>query len=278
MGCGPSRDGFSKAAQPEKFASVVPTSGQPMLVATDVHRHFEGMRAVDGVSIEVPRGQITGLIGPNGAGKSTFMAVLAGTLPATSGTILFEGQDITHMPAYMRARRGVVRTFQLPSEFARLTVLENLLVAAQDNRGDSLFGALMGKRYWIADERRLVEQARGLLSRFGMTAKESDYAGTMSGGQKRLIEIMRALMLKPRLLLLDEPMSGVHPKIVLEIQHYLESLRTEGLTILMVEHELHMVERLCDTVVVMAQGKVIGSGTMASLRRQREIVDAYLVG
>jgi branched-chain amino acid transport system permease protein len=257
---------------------VAVTAAQRMLVATDVHRHFEGMRAVDGVSIEVPRGQITGLIGPNGAGKSTLLAVLAGTLPASSGTITFEGQDITRMPAYMRARKGLVRTFQLPSEFARMTVLENLLVAAQDNRGDSLFGALMGKRYWIADERRLVERARGLLSRFGMTAKESDYAGTMSGGQKRLIEIMRALMLKPRLLLLDEPMSGVHPKIVLEIQHYLEALRAEGLTILMVEHELHMVERLCDTVVVMAQGKVIGSGTMASLRRQREIVDAYLVG
>jgi branched-chain amino acid transport system ATP-binding protein/branched-chain amino acid transport system permease protein len=254
------------------------TSERPMLIATDVHRHFEGMRAVDGVSIEVPRGQITGLIGPNGAGKSTFMAVLAGTLPSTSGTILFEGRDVTRMPAYKRARLGLVRTFQLPSEFARLTVLENLLVAAPNHRGDSLFGALMGKRYWIGDERRLVEEARGLLGRFGMTAKESDYAGTMSGGQKRLIEIMRALMLKPRLLLLDEPMSGVHPKIVEEIQHYLEKLREEGMTILMVEHELHMVERLCDTVIVMAQGKVIGSGTMTSLRRQREIVDAYLVG
>ena len=250
----------------------------PMLVARDIHRHFEGMRAVDGMSIDVPRGQITGLIGPNGAGKSTLMAVLAGTLPSTSGTIAFEGNDITHMPAYTRARRGLVRTFQLPSEFARLTVLENLLVAAPDNRGDSLWGAMMGKSYWRADEDRLVTQARALLKRFGMTAKESDYAGTMSGGQKRLIEIMRALMLKPKLLLLDEPMSGVHPSIVLEIQHYLESLRAEGVTILMVEHELHMVERLCDSVIVMAQGKVIGSGTMASLRRQPEIVDAYLVG
>ncbi len=249
-----------------------------MLVATDVHRHFEGLHAVDGVSIEVAPGKITGLIGPNGAGKSTFMAVLAGTLPATAGKIVFDGADITHVPAYQRARRGLVRTFQLPSEFARLTVLENLVVAAPDNRGDTLFGAIMGKRYWIADERRLVERARTLLDRFGMSAKESDYAGNMSGGQKRLIEIMRALMLRPRLLLLDEPMSGVHPKIVLEIQRYLEDLRSEGFTILMVEHELHMVERLCDTVVVMAQGKVIGSGTMSSLRKQREIVDAYLVG
>jgi branched-chain amino acid transport system ATP-binding protein len=249
-----------------------------MLVATDIHRHFEGMRAVDGVSLEVVPGKITGLIGPNGAGKSTFMAVLAGTLPATSGTIVFDGEDITHLPAYQRARRRLVRTFQLPSEFAQLTVLENLLVAAPDNRGDSLFGALMGKRYWHEDENRLIEEARGLLKRFGMSAKESDYAGTMSGGQKRLIEIMRALMLHPRLLLLDEPMSGVHPKIVEEIQYYLQDLRAGGLTILMVEHELHMVERLCDTVVVMAQGKVIGSGTMSSLRRQQEIVDAYLVG
>jgi branched-chain amino acid transport system ATP-binding protein len=251
---------------------------QPMLVATDIHRHFEGMRAVDGVSLEVRPGKITGLIGPNGAGKSTFLAVLAGTLPATSGTIVFDGEDISRLPAYMRARHRLVRTFQLPSEFARLTVLENLLVAAPKHRGDSLFGALMGKRYWIDDERRLVGEARALLKRFGMSAKESDYAGTMSGGQKRLIEIMRALMLHPRLLLLDEPMSGVHPKIVEEIQHCLEDLRAEGLTILMVEHELHMVDRLCDTVVVMAQGKVIGSGTMSSLRRQPEIVDAYLVG
>src|SRR5579872_292536 len=145
-----------------------------MLFARDVHRHFEGMRAVDGVSIDVARGRITGLIGPNGAGKSTFMAVLAGTLPATSGTITFDGQDITRLPPYMRARRGLVRTFQLPSEFGRLTVLENLLVAAPDNRGDSLWGALMGPRYWKADEERLVSQARGLLRRFGMSAKESD--------------------------------------------------------------------------------------------------------
>jgi branched-chain amino acid transport system ATP-binding protein/branched-chain amino acid transport system permease protein len=249
-----------------------------MLAAEEVHRHFEGMHAIDGVSLEIPRGQITGLIGPNGAGKSTFMAVLAGTLPASSGRIIFDGQDITRLPAYRRARRGLVRTFQLPSEFARLTVLENLLVAAPGNRGDSLWGALLGRRYWIRDEERLVEEARGLLRRFGMSAKESDYAGMMSGGQKRLIEIMRALMLHPRCLLLDEPMSGVHPRIIEEIQDYLQMLRSEGLTIVMVEHELHLVERLCDSVFVMAQGKLIGTGTMASLRRQREIVDAYLVG
>lgn len=249
-----------------------------MLVARDIHRHFEGMHAVDGVSIEVMPGHITGLIGPNGAGKSTFMAVLAGTLPASSGSIVFRGEDITRLPAYQRARRGLVRTFQLPSEFGQLTVLENLLVAAPDNRGESLLGALLGKRYWSRDETRLVAQARGLLKRFGLLSKESDYAGMLSGGQKRLVEIMRALMLRPRLLLLDEPMSGVHPSIVDEIASYLESLRDEGLTICVVEHELHIVDRLCDPVVVMAQGRVIGRGSMTQLRQQREVVDAYLVG
>src|ERR1700687_490007 len=251
---------------------------QPMLTARDVHRHFEGLHAVDGVSLEVPKGQITGLIGPNGAGKSTFLAVLAGTLPASSGTIVFDGEDVTALPAFRRARRGLVRTFQLPSEFAQLTVLENLLAAAPDNRGDSLRGALLGKRYWKGDKDRLVERARVLLDRFRMSAKESDYASSLSGGQKRLVEIMRALMLQPRLLLLDEPMSGVHPSIVGEIAAYCEALRDEGLTILIVEHELHMIERLGNPVIVMAQGVVIGQGTMTALRQRREIVDAYLVG
>ena len=249
-----------------------------LLVATAVERHFEGMRAVDEVSIEVRPNRITGLIGPNGAGKSTFMAVLAGTLPASGGRIEFDGSDITKLPTFRRARLGLVRTFQLPSEFARLTVLENLLVAAPDNRGESLGAALLGRWYWKRDEERLVTQARDLLDRFRMREKESDYAGNLSGGQKRLVEIMRALMLRPRLLLLDEPMAGVHPSIVAEIASYLEGLRDDGLTILMVEHELAMVERLCDPVVVMAQGKVLGQGSLASLRRQREIVDAYLVG
>lgn len=264
--------------------AVMPSAGEPavaerpLLVASHVSRHFEGVRAVEDVSIDVLPGRITGLIGPNGAGKSTLLAVLAGTLPASSGTITFDGDDVTALPAFKRARRGLVRTFQLPSEFGQLTVLENLLAAAPNNRGDSLGGALLGKRYWKADEDRLVEQARVLLDRFRMSAKESEYSSSLSGGQKRLVEIMRALMLQPRLLLLDEPMSGVHPSIVGEIADYCEALRDEGLTILLVEHELHMIERMCNPVVVMAQGSVIGQGTMTALRQQREIVDAYLVG
>ncbi len=251
---------------------------EPLLSAEGVERRFEGLRAVDGVSLAVYPGRITGLIGPNGAGKSTLLAVLAGTLPASAGKIVLDGEDVTRLPAYQRARRGLVRTFQLSSEFAQLTVLENLLVAAPRHRGDSLFAALRGKPYWWADERRLVERARELLTRFRMSDKESEYAGNLSGGQKRLVEIMRALMLMPRVLLLDEPMAGVHPSVVDEIAFFLESLREEGLAILMVEHELSMVDRLCDPVIVMAQGQVIGRGSMSALRQQREIVEAYLVG
>jgi ABC-type branched-subunit amino acid transport system ATPase component len=251
---------------------------EPLLVARDVHRHFEGMRAVDGVSIDVPPGRLTGIIGPNGAGKSTFLAVLAGTLPATSGSIVFAGEDVTELPAYKRARKGLVRTFQLSSDFGQLTVLENLLATAPGNRGDSLWGALLGRRYWGDDERRLVAEARELLDRFRMRASENEYAANLSGGQRRLVEIMRALMRHPRLLLLDEPMAGVHPSVVNEIATYLEDLRASGLTILMVEHQLPMVERLCDHVIAMAQGRVIGQGSMATLRRQREMLDAYLVG
>jgi len=249
-----------------------------MLEISGLTKSFSGFVAVADVSFTVDTRKIAAVIGPNGAGKSTLLAVLAGTLPASSGSITFDGRDIARLPAYRRARLGVVRTFQLSSEFGQLTVLENLLATAPGNRGDSLVGALLGRRHWGADERRLVAEARDLLDRFRMRAMEDEYAGNLSGGQKRLVEIMRALMLRPRLLLLDEPMAGVHPAVVHEIARTLEALRDDGLTILMVEHQLGMVERLCDPVIVMAQGQVIGEGSLASLRRQREVVDAYLVG
>jgi ABC-type branched-subunit amino acid transport system ATPase component len=275
---GPARPSLPRQRHETREPAAAADRGQLLLRAEGVERRFEGLRAVDGVSIAVEAGRITGLIGPNGAGKSTLLAVLAGTLPPSAGRIFLDGRDVTGLPAYQRARRGLARTFQLSSEFAHLTVMENLLVAVPRQPGDSLLGALRGKSYWGADERFLVEGARELLARFRMSATESAYAGDLSGGQKRLVEIMRALMLRPRVLLLDEPMAGVHPSVVEEIASSLESLRQEGLAIMMVEHELSMVDRLCDPVIVMAQGKIIGRGSMSSLRRQREIVDAYLVG
>jgi ABC-type branched-subunit amino acid transport system ATPase component len=172
----------------------------------------------------------------------------------------------------------VIRTFQLSAEFARLTVLENLLVAAPNQKGESLWGAELGRLYWGRSEGALVDQARDVLDRFAMTAKENELAGNLSGGQKRLLEIMRALMARPRLLLLDEPFAGVNPTLAREIEQYLLGLRDEGLSMIMVEHELAVVERVCDPVVVMAQGRVISQGSMKDVTSRREVLDAYLIG
>jgi ABC-type branched-subunit amino acid transport system ATPase component len=252
---------------------------RPVVLETvDVVREFGGVRAVAGVSIQVRKGTLTGLIGPNGAGKSTLLAMLAGTLPVTSGKIIYEGRDITGVPAFRRARLGLVRTFQLASEFKRLTVMENLLSAVPGNRGDTFRGSLLGKRYWQADETAAIARAEAILERFGLEQFGNHYAGDLSGGQRRLVEIMRALMAEPATLLLDEPMAGVHPNLARRIGNELVALCAEGMTILMVEHELAIMDEFCDPVVVMAEGAVLAEGTMQQLRGRSEVVEAYLVG
>jgi ABC-type branched-subunit amino acid transport system ATPase component len=252
--------------------------GETVLQAVDVVREFGGMRAVDGVGFEIHRGTLTGLIGPNGAGKSTTLAMLAGTLPATSGQVLYLGRDVTGVPAFRRARAGLVRTFQLASEFKRLTVMENLLSAVGGQRGDSLRGALLGKRYWRGDEAASAERALAMLERFGLEKYANSYAGDLSGGQRRLVEIMRALMAEPQVLLLDEPMAGVHPHLARQIGGELLELCAGGMTIVMVEHELAIMDEFCDPVIVMAEGRVLAEGTMRALRERSEVVEAYLVG
>jgi ABC-type branched-subunit amino acid transport system ATPase component len=248
------------------------------LVVKALHRDFHGVRAVDGASFRALGGRITGLIGPNGAGKSTVLTMIAGALKPSAGSVAFGGLDVTGLAPHKIAKLGIVRTFQISSEFSRMTVLENLLVAAPRQRGDTLRGALLGKWYWRGEEAALVERARGLLERFDMKASQDEYAGNMSGGQKRLLEVMRGLMAEPKLLLLDEPMAGVNPSLARRIEGYLLELRDEGLSMLMVEHELSVVERLCDPIVVMAQGRVIAEGTMELIRADQEVLDAYLIG
>jgi len=249
-----------------------------VLQAVDLSRDFGGVHAVSGVSLAVRPGTLTGLIGPNGAGKSTLLALLAGTDRPSAGKILYQGNDITSLPAYRRARIGLIRTFQLASEFKRLTVMENLLTAAPGHRGDSLRGAVAGRRYWRGDEAAMITRAEAILRRFGLTDLANSYAGDLSGGQRRLVEIMRALMTEPAVLLLDEPMAGVHPELARRIGMALTGLCREGMTILMVEHELAIMDEFCDPVVVMAEGSVLAQGTMAELRERTEVVEAYLVG
>ncbi|HVB52699.1 MAG TPA: branched-chain amino acid ABC transporter ATP-binding protein/permease [Candidatus Acidoferrales bacterium] len=252
--------------------------GGPILSTEGVVVSFGDLRAVDGVSVGIERGRLTGLIGPNGAGKSTLLSALAGTVTASQGRILYEGQDVTQMPTYLRARAGLVRTFQLASEFKRLTVIENLLSAVPDQRGDTFRGALRGRRYWRQEETAAVEEARGLMAQFGLIEEADTYAGNLSGGQRRLVEIMRALMTRPQLLLLDEPMAGIHPTLARKIGKSLQALCGEGMTILLVEHELAFMDEFCEPVVVMAEGRVLAEGTMSQLRGQPEVVEAYLVG
>ena len=253
-------------------------SAAAVLDVRDLRIDFGGVHAVDGASFTIPHGRITGLIGPNGAGKSTALKLIAGALRPSAGTIVYNGEDIAGKPAWEVARRGLIRTFQLSAEFGRLTVLENLLVAAPDQRASSFAGALRGKRYWGRQQRELVQQARGLLADFELTSKADEYAATLSGGQKRLLEMARALMARPRLLLLDEPLAGVNPTLRLAVEDHLQRLRDEGLTMVMVEHELGAVERCCESVIVMAQGRVLATGSMEQMRANEEVVDAYLVG
>ena len=271
-------------ARPPPILSRLAGGGEPregsgfILSAEAVGVTFGGTRAVDGVSVSIGRGRLTGLIGPNGAGKSTFLSTLAGTVKATDGRILYQGQDMTSTPAYQRARAGIVRTFQLASEFKRLTVVENLLSAVPGQKGDTLTGALRGRRFWRSEELAAVEEAKELMDQFGLLEYADTYAGQLSGGQRRLVEIMRALMARPQLLLLDEPMAGIHPTLALKIGKSLQELCSDGMSILLVEHELAFMDEFCEPVIVMAEGRILGEGTMADLRGQAEVVEAYLVG
>jgi branched-chain amino acid transport system permease protein len=249
-----------------------------MLDIVDLSCSFGGVRALDNVSLSVAPGELLGIIGPNGAGKSTLLKIVTGTERATGGRVVFNGQDITGHNPHRLAQRGLLRTFQIPAEFARLTVLENLMSVAPGQRGGSAGGALLGKRYWRGQQSDTVERARQLLSRFGLAHIEDQYAGELSGGQKRLLEMMRALMVQPSLLLLDEPMAGVDPTLRVRLENHLADLHEAGLTMVMVEHEMGIVERLCSRIVVLAEGRVLAEGAMRELRSDEAVLEAYLAG
>ncbi len=265
-----------RPAQP--LVGVPAASGPPILAIDGLVRDFGGVRAVNGATFSVDRGTITGLIGPNGAGKSTTLGIMSGFIKPGAGSVWFDGDDVTKVPAYRRARRGLIRTFQLSREFGTLTTIENLIVAAPRARSESPLGVVGGRRYWGAEERANTERARQLLARFQMEDKAYERARNLSGGQKRMLEVMRAVMAKPALLLLDEPTAGLSPSLTDRLGDACLALRDEGLSIILVEHELATVERLCDNVIVMVQGSVFAEGTMADLRARKEVQEAYIAG
>jgi ABC-type branched-subunit amino acid transport system ATPase component len=243
------------------------------LAVEEAVRAFDGVRALDGATLEVEQGSITGLIGPNGAGKSTLFSCVSGFLRPQSGRVLLDGRRIDRRPAHRIAGAGLVRTFQTPRVFGRMTVLENVLLGAPRHPGERLGGALAGR----AREREARARAGELLELVRLDGHASELAGTLSGGQRKLLDLVRALMAEPRILLLDEPMAGVSPTLRVELVAHIVGLRErDGITLLIAEHDLDFVMRACDRVVVMNDGRVIAQGTPEDVRHDEKVVDAYL--
>ena len=261
------------------LASVASEPGaakpDPVLVADDVVRRFGGLTAVEVEHVEIQRGVITALIGPNGAGKTTFFNLLTGFDKPDSGTWTYNGKPLSGVSAYKVARLGMVRTFQLTKALSRLTVMENMRLGATGQRGESLLRAMIPV-LWRTQESENTERARALLQRFKLDTKADDFAGSLSGGQRKLLEMARALMVGPELVMLDEPMAGVKPALKQTLLGHVKSLRDEGMTVLFVEHDMDMVRDISDWVIVMAEGKIIAEGPPTVVMGDQRVIDAYL--
>lgn len=263
----------------EALTGVAPEPGvakpDAILAADGVVRQFGGLTAVDVEHLEVQRGTITALIGPNGAGKSTFFNLVSGFDTPTQGTWSFNGTDISRLAAHKIARRGMVRTFQLTKALMRLTTLENVMLGAPGQTGESLWRAPL-RFMWGAQERENVARAEELLERFNLAHMRDEFAGTMSGGQRKLLEMARALMVQPDLVMLDEPMAGVNPALTQSLLGHIQALRDEGVTIILVEHDMDVIMSISDWVVCFAEGRVIAEGRPDDIRRDKAVIDAYL--
>lgn len=250
-------------------------AADPILVVQSVVRRFGGLVAVSVEHLDVQRNTITALIGPNGAGKTTFFNVLTGFDRADGGHWKFDGVDVSGWPAYRVARQGMVRTFQLTKALSGLTLLDNMLLGASGQSGERMLVAPFRFR-WRAAERAARERALALLDDFGLSARRSDLAATLSGGQRKLLEMARALMVEPKLVMLDEPMAGVNPALVQSLLGHVQRLRDEGRTVVFVEHDMDVVMSISDRVVCMAEGQVIANGTPAEVVGNQAVIDAYL--
>ena len=249
--------------------------GEPILTVRGVHRSFGGVLAVSVDELHVEAGSIVALIGPNGAGKTTFFNVLTGFERADGGTWSFEGRDLSGKPAYAIARAGMVRTFQTARVFPRLSVLDNVRLGATEQQGERLSRALV-RKVWRGQEQDLGERAAELVEWVGLGAKRDDLAGTLSGGQRKLLELARAVMARPRLLMLDEPMAGVNPALRQSLLDRIRELAADGITVLFVEHDMDVVSSIAELVVCMAEGEIIASGTPGQVAANELVIEAYL--
>ncbi len=252
---------------------------QSMITLDHVSVSFGGLRAVDDVSFDIPAGCITGLIGPNGAGKTTLFNAIAGDLAVNSGRVLLEGRDITRLKPHERAVLGLARTFQIPREFARLTVIENFMAAAQAPLGENVLNVVFGRRLYRAEEETSYRAAMETIAFLELSPVAREKAGNLSGGQKKLLELGRALMRNPKIVLLDEIGAGINRTLLAKIAEKIILLNRErGLTFCLIEHDLDYVSKLCSDVIVMAQGKVMTRGTVDQLRRDERVIEVYFGG
>jgi neutral amino acid transport system ATP-binding protein len=275
----PANNRAKATAAKAALAGIEPRPGvpkpDPIFISDHINRHFGGLVAVDVEHLEVQRGSITALIGPNGAGKTTFFNNITGFDSPNSGTWSFDGISLQGKPAYRIARDGMVRTFQLTKVLTKLTVLENMRLGAQQQSGESIFKSLI-PALWRSQERAVTQQALTLLEQFNLMHVKDEFAGALSGGQRKLLEMARAMMARPTMLMLDEPMAGVNPALTQSLLEQIKELREEGITVFFVEHDMDMVRDISDWVVVMAQGKVIAEGPPDVVMREQVVIDAYL--
>ena len=247
----------------------------PILTVDAVTRRFGGLTAVDVDHLEIPRGAITALIGPNGAGKTTLFNLLCGFDKPNTGNWSFDGKNLSGIPSFKVARMGQVRTFQLTKSLSLLTVLENMKLGATHQRGEGFWASLF-PFLWRQQDAEIEVRARELLARFKLDAKEQDFAASLSGGQRKLLEMARALMSDPTLVMLDEPMAGVNPALTQSLLDHILDLKELGMTVLFVEHDMHMVRHIADWVVVMAEGRVVAEGPPDAVMEDPAVIDAYL--
>ncbi|AXR76219.1 ABC transporter ATP-binding protein [Natrarchaeobaculum sulfurireducens] len=252
----------------------------PILEIERVVKRFGGITAVDGASFGIERGSITGLIGPNGAGKSTTFNCITGVYEPDEGSVVFDGTDITGRTPNRVATAGLVRTFQIAREFPEMTVLENMMLAPKNQLGESLWRSVAPRTRGavIEEEKRLRERAWEVLEFFEIDHLAGEYAGTLSGGQRKLLELARALLTEPELLLLDEPMAGVNPSLEKKLLEHIHELQEQGYTFLLVEHDMDVIMNHTEHVIVMHQGSVLAEGAPEAVKSNEEVIEAYLGG
>ena len=248
-----------------------------MIRVENLHRHFGGFRAVDGATLEIAPGSITGLVGPNGAGKTTLFNVIAGALPPTSGTVTMDGEDITGLPPHVLFHKGLLRTFQIAHEFSSMTCRENLMMVPGDQTGERLWSAWFDRGRIAQEEAALLKKADEVLDFLTISHLKDERAGDLSGGQKKLLELGRTMMVDAKIVFLDEVGAGVNRTLLNTIGDAILRLNRErGYTFCMIEHDMDFIGRLCDPIIVMAEGKVLAEGTIDAIKANEQVIEAYL--